>query len=224
MSYRLAAAAFGLVSAVTIVLAGCSAGSGSSAGTTANGATATSGNPAATAAATVVPTSQPEARAPRASANGVTVSLTGLSDRPALTPGGSPLEFTVNIRNSSKRKYRDITPVVAIEHCTCVSTALQRAPAGRLQEYSMVTGKWRAVYYDTIGTGKDYLNVVEQSPLTINPGATVSFTFRVAFDAAARQAHAVHAGQTGLLVSVVQRSSGSRTLATVKVRVSVTAP
>jgi hypothetical protein len=88
----------------------------------------------------------------------------------------------VNIRNSSKHKYRDITPVVAIEHCTWVSTALQRAPAGRLQEYSLITGGWRTVYYDTIGTGKDYLNVVEQSPLTINPGATVSFTFQVAFD------------------------------------------
>jgi len=220
VSYRLAAAGFGLACAVTIVLAGCSGGSGSSAGTA---ATSSATGPAATSAATVVPTTEPEARAPKSSSNGVTVSITGLSGRPTLTPGGTPLVFTVNIRNRSKRKYRDIAPVIAIGHCTCVSTSLQRAPAGQLQEFSLVTGKWRTVYYDPVGTGKDYLNVIEQAPLTINPGATVSFTFRLTFDAASRQPHTVHAGQTGLLVSVVQHAGATKILATVQVRVLVSA-
>jgi hypothetical protein len=53
-----------------------------------------------------------------------------------------------------------------------------------------------------------YLNVIEQAPLTLRPGATLSFTFRVRLRVAAHQAHAVRAGQTGLLVTVVRHSPG----------------
>jgi hypothetical protein len=224
MSYRRAAAAFGSFCALAIAVAACSSGStGSQAGTTATATSvATAGAaPISAATATVVPASTSRSSTSRHS--GLTVSITGMPSRPVLAPGGPALEFTVDIRNGTRRAYRDITPVVAIGHCTCVSTAMGRAPAGTLQEYSLITGKWRTVYYNTVGTGTDYLNVVEQAPLTLNPGATLSFTFRVKLDDAARQSHAVHAGQTGLLVTVVRRSSaGSATeLATVRVGVPV---
>jgi len=227
MSYRRAAAAFGSFCALAIAVAACSSGgTGSQAGAgataTATSVATTGSAPTSAATATVVPAST--SRSSTSSASGLTVSITGMPSRPVLTPGGAALMFTVDIRNGTRHAYRDITPVVAIEHCTCVSTAMERAPAGTLQEYSLVTGKWRTVYYNTVGTGTDYLNVVEQAPLTLNPGATLSFSFRVRLDAAARQSHVVHAGQTGLLVTVVRRSSGSATkLATVRVSVPVDA-
>jgi hypothetical protein len=225
MSYRRAAAALGSLCALAIAGAACSSGgTGSQAGST---ATATSGAttgtaPNSAATATVVPAST--ARASVSSVSGVTVSITGMPSQPALAPGGPSLEFTVDIKNGSHRAYRDVTPVVAIDHCTCVSTAMQRAPEGALQEYTLVGGKWRTVYYNTIGTGTAYLNVVEQTPVTLNPGATLSFTFRVRLYGAARQAHTVHAGQTGLLVTVVRHSAGAATkLASVRVGVPVIA-
>jgi len=224
MSYRRAAAAFGSFCALAIAVAACSSGgSGSQAGSTAAATSGANGSaPTSAATATVVPAST--ARASGSSVSGVTVSITGMPSQPALAPGGPSLEFTVDIKNGSHRAYHDITPVVAIDHCTCVSTAMQRAPKGALQEYTLVGGKWRTVYYNTIGTGTAYLNVVEQAPVTLNPGATLSFTFRVRLYGAARQAHAVHAGQTGLLVTVVRHSGGSATkLASVRVGVPVTA-
>ena len=125
MSYRRAATAFGSFCALAIVVAGCSSGgTASQAGATATAATT---GPAATSAATVVP-------APTSAAisgqGGLTVSIIGLSSRTALAPGGPALEFTVDIKNGTSRTYRDVTPVVAIERCTCVSTTRPPAPAG----------------------------------------------------------------------------------------------
>jgi hypothetical protein len=219
MSYRRVAVAVGSFCALAIAVGGCSSGgSGPQAGTTATSSTT---GPAATSAATVV--AVPTSGSATSSRDGLTVSITGLPSRPALAPGGQALEFTVNIRNGTRRTYNDITPVVALEHCTCVSTAAQPAPKGTLQEYSLATGKWRTVSYDRVGTGMDYLNVIEQAPLTLRPGATLSFTFRVRLVAATRQPLAVHAGRTGLLVTVVRHSpfGSEATLATVRLGVSV---
>lgn len=220
MSYRRAAAAFGSFCALAIVVAGCSSGgTASQAGAT---ATAAATGPAATSAATVVPA---PTSAAISSQGALTVSITGLSSRPALAPGGPALEFTVDIKNATNRTYRDVTPVVAIERCTCVSTTRPPAPAGTLQEYSLATGQWRTVSYDRVGTGMAYLNVIEQALLTLRPGATLSFTFRVRLREAAHQPDAVHAGQTGLLVTVVRHLPGrsAATLASVRLGVPVDA-
>jgi|SRR5271165_5399613 len=102
-------------------------------------------------------------------------------------------------------------------------------PAGRPRTPPPpITGQWRTVSYDRVGTGMDYLNVIEQAPLTLHPGATLSFTFRVRLRIAAHQPLAVHAGQTGLLVTVVRHSPGGSvasgaTLATVRFGVPVDA-
>jgi len=221
MSYRRAAAAFASFCALAFVVAGCSSGgTASQAGTQ---ATSAASSPAATSAVTVVPAAT--SGAATASHAGLTVSITGLPSRPALSPGGAALEFTVNVKNGTGRTYRDITPVVAIEHCTCLGAAAQPAPAGTLQEYSLATGGWRNVSYDRVGTGMSYLKVIEQAPLTLHPGATLSFTFRVRLRVAAHQPIAVHTGQTALLVTVVRRSTGGSvaTLASVRLGVPVNA-
>ncbi len=140
MSYRHAAAAFGSFCALAIVMAGCSSGgTASQAGATATAATATAATtgPAATSAATVVPAATSAAIS---SQGGLTVSITGLSSRPALAPGGPALEFTVDIKNGTSRTYRDVTPVVAIERCTCVSTTKPPAPAGTCRNTAWPTG------------------------------------------------------------------------------------
>jgi hypothetical protein len=210
-----------------IVLTGCSSSAPTSAAGTTVGTTASptaTTSPVATSAATVVAPAT-GSRSSKSERTGVTVTITGLPDHPALALGGAPLQFTVNISNGTSRKYDDVTPVVAMAHCTCSSSPVSLAPAGTLQEFSLITGKWRTVKYDTVGSGMDYLNVVEQAPVALNPGATVSFTFRVAFRAAAQQPDQAHAGQTGLLVTVVQhRSTGSKpVLASVQVAVPVNA-
>ena len=226
MSYRHAAAAFGSFCALAIVVAGCSSGGTTPQAGTSAAATATA-SPAATSAVTVVPAATSDSAT--SSHSGLTVSITGLPSRPALAPGASALVFTVNIRNQTSRTYSDITPVVAVEHCTCVSTTTaQPAPAGTLQEYSLATGKWRTVSYDRVGTGMSYLNVIQQAPLTLHPGATLSFTFRVRLRVAAHQPDVVHAGQTGLLVTVVRHSPGDSvaagaTLASIRLGVPVEA-
>jgi hypothetical protein len=227
MSHRLAAAAFGSFFAVAIAVAGCSSGGTGSSGTGSSGGSGSSASAAATAVATGQAATSPAtaAAAPGSrssgSGHGLTVTITGLSGRPALTLGGAPLQFTVNIRNTTKRKYRDVAPVVAIARCTCTSS--QAAPAGTLQEFSLVTGKWRTLTYDTVDT-TDYLNVVQQSPLTLNPGGIASFTFRIEFGDSAQQSSSVNAGQTALVATLVQHPSDGSAgplLATTKVGVSV---
>lgn len=224
MPYRRAFAAFGTFCAAAIALAGCSSGGAGSQPGASTSATANGG--AASPVVTEMPTSTSGATATGNS--GLTVTVTGLPAKPVLTPGGPALQFTVDIKNGTHRTFREVTPVVAMEHCTCINTAAQPAPKGVLQEYALATGKWQTVSYDTMGIGLDYLNVVEQPPLTLNPGATLSFTFRVRLRTAAHQPITVHAGETGLLVTVVRHSAGSSAttssiLAYTQIKVPVTA-
>lgn len=220
MSYRRPFAAFGTFCALALVMAGCSSG-----GTGPQPGAGATTSAAASPGVTRVPQAISGATA---TGHGLIVTITGLPARPALTLGGPSLTFTVEVTNKTHRAFREITPVVAMEHCTCIDTAAQPAPKGVLQEYALVTGKWQTVSYDTMGIGLDYLNVVEQPPLTLNPGATLSFTFRVRLRTTAHQPLKVHAGQTGLLVTVVRHSPGgtvttSSILAYTQIKVPVTA-
>lgn len=133
----------------------------------------------------------------------LTVSISGLPKHAAIALGGSPLTFVVTVRNETRQIERNITPVVAIDHCTCESTPVEMAPNGMLRELDNATGKWRPVFYDKVGGGMDYLGVIEQPPFTLKPGATARFTFRLWFAAKSRQLVKVHSGRTGILVSVV---------------------
>jgi hypothetical protein len=149
----------------------------------------------------------------------LSVTITGLPRHPALTLGGPAATFVVTVHNGTGQVQHAITPVVALDHCTCSSSPVEPAPAGTLQERDHWT--WRTVFYDTEGTGMDYLNIVQQPPFTLLPGASVSFTFRLAF----KVQHEARRGQSGILVSVVRvpvnLSHGNPILASDNVAVTV---
>jgi hypothetical protein len=143
----------------------------------------------------------PASFAAPAKTGSVSVTVTGLPRHPALTLGGPAATFTVTVHNGTGQVQRSIAPVVAIDHCTCSHTPVEMGPAGLLQEFT--AGKWRTVQYDLEGTGMDYLAVVQQAPVTLAPGATDRFTYRLAFASTARQPLKLTAGETGILVQVV---------------------
>jgi hypothetical protein len=132
----------------------------------------------------------------------VSVKISGLPRHPSLTLGGSAATFTVTVHNGTGQVQRSIAPVVAVDHCSCNHTPVEMGPAGTLQEFSQ--GKWRTVTYDLEGGGMDYLTVIQQAPVTLAPGATDHFTYRLAFSAESKQMVKLTAGQGGILVQVVR--------------------
>jgi hypothetical protein len=149
----------------------------------------------------------------------LSVTITGLPRHPALVLGGPAATFVVTVHNGTGQVQHDITPVVALDHCTCSASPVEPAPAGTLQERDHWT--WRTVPYDIEGTGMDYLDIVQQPTFTLRPGASASFTFRLAFKAQ----HEARQGQSGILVSVVRvpvnLSRGNPVLASDDVPVTV---
>lgn len=208
---RLSFALSGCVCAAIVALAGCSPSTpGSHVGNRAPAtpSASTAAPSTAPASAVVSGTLAPSTGAP-SSAPGtgrLTVTVTGLPADPVLVFGGQPAKFTVTLRNGSGSTYRDITPLVSIGHCTCSTSPAGLAPLGTLAELDPFTGNWRTVVYDREGTGMDYLlaNIVQQPPFTLAPGATASFTFKLAFaPLAAQQPSVVRTGQTSIDVTVV---------------------
>jgi hypothetical protein len=137
-----------------------------------------------------------------ASAGKLTASISGLPRNPALVLGGSSLTFTVTVHNGTRQVERSITPVVAIDHCSCEHTPVEMAPLGTLQELS--GGKWHTVAYDRIAGGMDYVMVHQVPPFTLRPGASERFTFRVSLLRASAQPIKVYPGSTGIDISVVR--------------------
>lgn len=146
----------------------------------------------------------PASHASPATPGKLSVSISGLPRHPALALGGRSLTFVVTVRNGTRQVERGITPVVAMDHCSCVSTPVRMAPLGTLQELNRATGKWHTVTYDRIGGGMDYVMLYQVPPFTLAPGAAASFTFRVSLDRASAQPIKVHAGSMGLDASVVR--------------------
>jgi hypothetical protein len=190
---------------------------------------------AATTAAVSISSAAPAAFATSQSAAGhsaarhsgtLSVTISGLPRHPALTLGGPAVSFTVTIRNGTTKVQRNVAPVVAIDHCTCSHTPVELGPAGTLQEFDQATGKWRTVTYDLEGTGMDYLGIVQQSPVTLAPGASDNFKYRLAFASNTKQPLKLTAGQTGILASLVREplnwNDGDLILASDDVQVSVT--
>ena len=158
---------------------------------------------AAAAGAAVAPASH---AAPAAAGAGkLTVTISGLPRHSVIALDGAPLRFVVTVRNGTRRVERNITPVVAIDHCNCTHTPVEMAPAGTLQELDRHSGKWHTVFYDRVGSGMDYLVVVQQRPFTLGPGRSASFVFRLSFASQKHQPVRVFpGGRSGILVSVVR--------------------
>lgn len=190
MSARLAVAVSGSVCAALVALAGCSASApGSPAAPASTPAPAATGSPAATPAPSGY----------------LTVTIGGLPSHPVLVFGGAALQFTVTLRNAANQPYRNITPLVSIGHSTAGTGPVRIAPAGTLAELDAATGTWRPVFYDREGTGTDWWmgDIVQQPAVTLNPGRSVSFTFKIAFSAGQGPLWRP-SGQTPIDVTVIQ--------------------
>jgi hypothetical protein len=213
MSRRLAAAVSGSACAAAFALAGCAASTPSSPATSAPAtsapavtATPAPATPAPATPAPATPAATTSPRGPAATAPGyLTVTIGGLPTHPTLAFGGEPLQFTVTLRNATDHPYRDITPLVSIGHSTANTSPVEIGPQGTLAELDPATGTWRPVFYDREGTGMDYImaNIVQQPALTLNPGASVTFTFKMAFSADQGPLWR-SSGQTPIDVTVIQ--------------------
>jgi hypothetical protein len=106
------------------------------------------------------------------------MTVTGLPSNPSLTLGGAPLEFTVTLRNNSTAPYVNIAPHIAMDHCSCSSYSVAMAPDGSL-ELRQPDGSWRSVQYIAIGGGEDFFHVKQLDGITLKPGASASFTYRL---------------------------------------------
>jgi hypothetical protein len=183
-----------LAGAGAILLAACSSG---------GAAPAAAISPKASATASAAPA----ATTPTPSLSGaLTVSITGLAPTPSLGYGSAPLQFTVTLSNGSSSTYSNIMPIVYLAPCTCVNSPAPADPQGTMQVEDASTGQWQSVFYDHEGGGTDYLQTVQQFPgITLGPGATESYTLRLAFDALSQQGDAsvLAAGHTSIDATVV---------------------
>jgi hypothetical protein len=213
-----------------MVLAGCSSGTlAASAGNPAPAApSAGTPAPSASTPAPVAATATATATAPASTATPGKLTVTvggGLTGDPTLDWGAQPTQFTVTLRNGSGSTYRNITPLLSIEHCTCnASSPVSPPPAGTLEELDPETGQWSSVDYDMEGTGMDYQlsAAVQQQPVTLAPGEAETFTFRVAFSPLTGQStkDSGH-GQTGIDVSTIEMPSRAEVVPMVSTPVSV---
>ena len=184
--------AAGLIGAAAIALAGCSSSGGSSTAST---------PPAPSSSAPAVSVPSPTAVPAPSGSGALTVSIASLPAHPSLNLGGASLRFTVSVRNGTSSAYPNITPVVWLDHCSCNSSPVPVTPDGTLQEQDPATGQWHGVFYDTMGSGTDYLNVTQQPGFSLPAGATAIFTFRVALDPP-QSGFSFHNGQTAIDVTV----------------------
>jgi hypothetical protein len=173
--------------------------------------------PALSPSAPITTAPQPAARpAP------IALSITRLPARRQLFPGGRALTFTVGLRNTSARAYRDITLVVSLGHCACTNTPLSLAPAGTLLERDPAGGMWHSVSYAREGRGTDFLRAAQQPGFSLRPGAAASFMFRLAFRA--HQPPRFQAGASAIDISLVQLPArtaiGTAPAASIRIQVS----
>jgi hypothetical protein len=141
------------------------------------------------------------ARSTPSPSGSLTVSITGLSGTPALGYGAPPLQFGVYVDNGTARTYSGITFALSLAHCdTCYKSPAAMAPDGTMEEEDPATGQWQSVFYDREGSGMDYLYVTRPG-FSLSPGATASFTFRLAFDPLSEQPGAA-AGATAIDVTL----------------------
>lgn len=195
---------YGFTLAVGVTLAACSAGGGTPAANPPPKVAATTSTPVSAASPSLTPA--PAASATPSLSGVLTVSFSGLASGPSLGYGGAPVQFTVTLSNGTSSTYRNITPLVYLGPCTCVAHAMvPTEPQGTMEVQDASTGQWHSIFFDHVGGGMDYLLSVQQfSGITLAPGATMSYTLRMAFNPLSQQGSAdFGSGQTSIDATVV---------------------
>lgn len=131
--------------------------------------------------------------------------------------GGSALEFTVTVTNTSDDTLRNIAPVVSFGHCSCVNTPVAMMPGGVLQLFDSSTGSWKSVFYDTEGSGMDYVlsgGVLQVPALDLPAGQSVTYRYRLQLNPAASNTNLsgnfhLSNGTASIDVSLVHPAAGS---------------
>ena len=101
--------------------------------------------------------------------------------------GGSAIEFTVAVTNNSDDTLRNLAPIVSLGHCSCTNAPVPTMPLGELRLRDASTGTWKTLFYDTEGSGMDYLlssSAVPTPPFDLQAGQSATFTFRLQLDPA----------------------------------------
>lgn len=130
------------------------------------------------------------------------MSIAGLPTAPSVAYGGAPVQFTVTLSNGTSSTYKAIGVVVSIGHCSCSHFPVAQAPGGTMQLQDTATGQWQSIFYDTEGGGTDYLDQPLGS-VTLSPGATQSYTLRVALDSMSQLGSGWFGGKTSIDATVV---------------------
>jgi hypothetical protein len=118
-----------------------------------------------------------------------------------LPTAGPPVQFTVTVSNGTSSTYKSIDVVVSMGHCTCNHSPVPEAPGGTMELQNTATGQWQSIFYDTEGGGTDYLNE-PVGTITLNPGATQSYTLRVALDSMSQLGGGWFSGKTSIDATV----------------------
>jgi hypothetical protein len=194
MTSRLSLVCYAFCVVAGVTLAGCSSGGGSPALTT---------SPSASASVVATSSPQPPPASPTPSLSGVlAVSFSGVQAGPSLSYGAAPLQFNVTVTNRTSSAYSNITIVVSLGHCTCSKTPAEEAPQGTLEEQDTATGQWHSLFYDTEGSGMDYLNVTQLPEFTLNSGSGETFTLRLAFNPLPQRGSSYGPGQMAIDATV----------------------
>jgi hypothetical protein len=102
----------------------------------------------------------------------------------SITLGGGPLTFAVRVTNHSTQPVENVSLRISQAFCTCVRAPVPLLP-GTLQYQDPSTSAWKDVYYDSEGTGMDYMSggIPLQVPaVDVPPGRSVTFTLRLRLD------------------------------------------
>ena len=176
--------------AAVLVLAGCSfrtphAHAGNSAPSTPSSSAAATSSSAPRAAAggkgasgSAEPSTAMTTSAPRT--GWLTDKVSGLPTDPVLVFGGQPAKSTVTLRNGSDSTYRDISPLVSIGHCSCRNTGAALALLERLRNWTRPGELALARLRRGRHRHGPSLRASATATVHTGPGATVSFTFRLA--------------------------------------------
>ncbi|MDV3135363.1 MULTISPECIES: hypothetical protein [Mycobacterium] len=112
-------------------------------------------------------------------ADQIDVSISGIPSG-TVTPGAAPVEFEVELCNTSPVSYPSVGVVVVLENCSCVPDGLPIAK-GTVDYFDPAAGSWTPLEHPAAGTGTDFMGGYENVQ-EFPKGKTVSLRYRLTLD------------------------------------------